>query len=334
MKNLIKNLKIKALAIVAITILISCSKSADDQPQPSGPQAGSVKDVYIAGYAVNSSSGKTMATYWKNGVAINLTDGTNTAELSDIEVIDNDVYACGYESNGTIDIPKYWKNGTAIALGTLNGKAKCMTSSGDDIFIGGKKGNYAVYWVSGVTEPVILGTSSDCFVTDIKVIGNDIYCGGGKSDRAGFWKNDDNFISISNNSSGITAFQFVGAIKYASGGNDGSVGYWKNTTFKNAPSANDAFVSGISVNKSVIYTCGHENNGTLPIAKYWKNAEATVLSTKYSAAFDLIFANNDVYTCGVEQNASVLNAVYWKNGTVTQLSTVNSVAVKIFLTYN
>ncbi len=63
-------------------------------------------DVYVAGYEGE------VAKYWKNGVAVSLTDGTNKAQVDDITVYNGDVYIVGFEDNSSgIRVGKYWKNG-------------------------------------------------------------------------------------------------------------------------------------------------------------------------------------------------------------------------------
>jgi len=47
-------------------------------------------DVYIAGYEINKS-GKHVAKYWKNGIATVLSDTTQFAFATGIEVIDGEV---------------------------------------------------------------------------------------------------------------------------------------------------------------------------------------------------------------------------------------------------
>ncbi len=58
-----------------------------------------------------------MAKYWKNGVAVNLTNGTYHANGDAIKVFGDDIYVAGYEENAAGNgIAKYWKNGTAVNL--------------------------------------------------------------------------------------------------------------------------------------------------------------------------------------------------------------------------
>ena len=55
-------------------------------------------DVYIAGNSI-AANGNTVATYWKNGVAVNLTDGSTNSAIMAIAVNNSDVYVAGYISN-------------------------------------------------------------------------------------------------------------------------------------------------------------------------------------------------------------------------------------------
>ena len=72
-------------------------------------------DVYVCG-AEASPSDHDAAKYWKNGVAVTLTDGTNKAFANAILLSGSDVYVTGYEFNGKNFVAKLWKNGVATDL--------------------------------------------------------------------------------------------------------------------------------------------------------------------------------------------------------------------------
>src|SRR6267142_2539957 len=102
------------IAILSAAALAACfSGCLKDQPTP-GPTA--MAGVYLAGTEVGGQS----ATYWKNGTAVNLTDGTNYAQAASIAVAGTDVYVAGTEGTGSIDYPgrinvaKFWKNGVPV----------------------------------------------------------------------------------------------------------------------------------------------------------------------------------------------------------------------------
>jgi len=71
-------------------------------------------DVYVAGY--ETLNNYTYATYWKNGVATNLTSNIYS-EASSIYVSGSDVYVAGFEVINGIKYAVYWKNGAATKLG-------------------------------------------------------------------------------------------------------------------------------------------------------------------------------------------------------------------------
>ncbi len=70
-------------------------------------------DVYVSGY--ENERGINVAKYWKNGTAVNLSDGRVDEQASSIFITNaGDVYVSGYNGNVNTGIQaKYWKNGTS-----------------------------------------------------------------------------------------------------------------------------------------------------------------------------------------------------------------------------
>lgn len=65
-------------------------------------------DIYVVGFERNAS-GRDFATYWKNGQKVVVSDGTIDADLSGIQIYENNVYVCGNDGNTV----KIWKNNNA-----------------------------------------------------------------------------------------------------------------------------------------------------------------------------------------------------------------------------
>jgi len=158
-------------------------------------------DVYIAG-----SEGWT-AKYWKNGTAINLTDGSTPATATAITIFDNDIYIGGVE-NGVV---KYWKNGIATNVTGTPDPDKTYTVSsifvsGQDVYLGGqikstsitdidKIYQVAAYWKNKVATELTGRKAPAAWISSIAVYGKDVYAAGTQFDRVNsrkvgkYWKN-------------------------------------------------------------------------------------------------------------------------------------------------
>ena len=134
----------------------------------------SSKNVYVAGSESSgvgiSFSGVPVAKYWKNGISVPLTDGSQPANAYSIYVNRSNVYACGFEYDGLtgFSVAKYWKNGTAFSLTDANryASAEGIFVAGDDVYVAGREAFsptsvyfHAKYWKNGVA--VTLDSSSN-----------------------------------------------------------------------------------------------------------------------------------------------------------------------------
>ncbi|MES2456449.1 MAG: hypothetical protein V4594_12945 [Bacteroidota bacterium] len=89
-KNL---LKYNVALLIFFTAFASCKKKGNDNPLPQPVEtstadvyaAGLDQDLYVAGYSQTSNG--SLATYWKNGNAVSLTDGTSDALIRKIVVV-------------------------------------------------------------------------------------------------------------------------------------------------------------------------------------------------------------------------------------------------------
>ena len=341
MKNLKNNFKhLQQLALgglLFITLLSSCSKSSNDE-KPATPVPGSVKDIYICGWRY-ASTGKKQGTYWKNGVAFSVTDGTYDAELVDIEVIGNDVYTCGFENNGTLNVSKLWKNNIGSVLSFLpNNKVFGLASINNDIYVAGiKTNNEYGYWKNDTNNFTLIPNSNFAEPVGITTSGTDIYTFVYSNVGVNCYKNNSFIRKLGNSQFKPSSIKVDGTNLYVAGDYNGKATYFKNATEVQV-SSQASKIFDIDVINDDVYICGSET----VTAKYWKNV--TPISPNTTGIYEsylkgIKVVGNDVYVCGDAYNygVSFTTSRFWKNQTRTELTEpINgtSRATSIFITYN
>ncbi len=247
-------------------------------------------DIYLAGYDATNSSANA-AIIWKNGVRTKLTNGNFSAQAYAVYVSGNDVYAAGYENDGTGALPKVWKNGVGTILSNVyESYAYNVAVSGNDVYVAGEINGppslTATVWKNGTPMTLNTGTLGS-FAMGLFISGSDVYASGNM------------FTSNS---------EYLPAI-------------WKNGTVS-YPSAVKGVVQSVFVNNNDVYATGYELVGSARIGKIWKNGVAAALVNNSNQSFgnQIIAYNGDVYVAFTEYVNSVAVAKYSKNGTVTALT--------------
>ena len=233
-------------------------------------------DVFASGSVLNSKN-QSYALYWKNGVAVLLTDSTSNqyALAQDIAVSDGNVYVAGYMFNGNHAIAMYWKNGVAVELsdGKTPSYARSIFVVGNDVYVAGNVMNKpwggtseARYWKNG--EEIKLKGS---YASSIFVVGSTVYVAGSFGTTPSYFKNG---VAVLLNEAGNIGTSDI----FADGENVyvASPGmYWKNDTKVNL---SGAAVSSLFVLDKDVYIGGFSYNGNKYVAQFWKNGEVTDLT--------------------------------------------------------
>jgi hypothetical protein len=212
-----------------------------------------------------------IATYWKNGEAVNLPSmgylaggASTTSEHADyvsgIFVSGSDVYVAGgsneyiVDSANTYQFARYWKNGVSVNLS------------------------------GGLIDSSAGGTvTSRPNTTGIFVSGSDVYvCGTLSGSRALYWKNGSPIFLTGAGTLGAAAQSILvaGSDVYAAGYVDSAGSsyavIWKNGA-STTLSANPSSANGIAVSGDSVYVAGSENVNGKSYATVWANGQATHL---------------------------------------------------------
>ncbi len=323
-----------AVVLIAIALALACG----------GRNKATITDVYVAGQTFTAAN-TSVATYWKNGTPVNLTDGSHWAVAYSIFVSGSDVYVAGIEAGDTNHwIAKYWKNGAAVALtdGTQDAFAQSIFLAGSDVYVAGNDWDVPVYWKNGARIPLTDGTQP-AQVWSIIVSGTDVYVAGYEykttpvantylhAAAAKYWKNgvpvelsdglqqaDARSIFLSGNDVYAAGFEYSASGAVAK--------YWKNgvpvALQSSFSDANSIFVSATH-----IYVAG-KSSRAVDVAELWTDGVRTSLTNgaRQSSATQVVASGDDVYVTGQDGIA----AGYWKNGVpvvLTDRGSANSIAV-------
>lgn len=341
-----EKINLLAMFIVAVLSFISCGSKETDQiyicgqtpehhafyylngvqkllcleSHPSAAYDIDVKDgtVYCGGYLTSTDSGKKIATLWKDGNAISITDGTNNAILTDFQIKGNNIYCVGLEEDGdtykkhnisysdyeciNYDRAKLWivNNGKVVkTLSLTKGKGDARANSvyvdDDDLvhivgydhkrkYVGDEDSRKdSRYWIVEGNTGVLIKTEA-LFVKN----------GSGTA----VWGSDDV----------VMAGGYIDDDVTSTGGWDAI--YWKDGLGRNLSSDYETVIEDGCMIGDDWYMCGYSRDVN---ALYYKNGQMIFLSEGKngfsSKAYSMTSANDDIYVCGISSG----NNGYWKN---------------------
>ncbi|WP_426671402.1 hypothetical protein ACPPVU_09205 [Mucilaginibacter sp. McL0603] len=337
-----------------ILIVVVGSSACKKTDSTIDPNIGPV-NVYLAGWR-SYPPGNQVATYWKNGVLTDLTDGSKYITATSIVASGTDVYVGGDQFINNHSVALYWKNGVMATLTDTSKDAYIGTAtiSGNDIYFAGYENDgghkIAKYWKNGQGVNLTSGVN-DAKILAIVVSGNDVYAAGWESNGtvevAKYWKNGT-AVSLSDGSNSTEA----GSIAVSANNiyallteymqpypcpycgrapvGTGVFTIWKNGSIIATATQSQSF-SAISVANNVLYIAGSDSNA----ASYFKNGAAYHLtegSTEAQASGIAVW-DTDVYVSGYENISGHNVPTYWKNGKPTHLTdgTNNSYSPAIYL---
>ncbi len=303
--------------------------------------------VFVAGSLNNSAT--SLATYWKNGKAVNISQ--NESGLNAISVNASGIYVAGWERVNNLQLANYWKNGVKTTLGTGASAVYAMAVNGTDVYTGGFEiiNGFDVprYWQNTT------GTTVQAFdpIVSHDVLGNGA-CGGlyfanNNAYAVGNYRNSQGRFSPWETKNGVVPANTVpnndkhsfanavfvnGTDEYIAGTQNSPVtGLAMATVWKNGePTLLTDGTNSVGIARAIVvvggdvYVAGYEQEnyfgGGGTYAKYWKNGTAVKLSTVSSNAIGIAIFDNDVYVVGWENNGTRDVAKYWKNGTAVSLT--------------
>ena len=138
--------------------------------------------------------------------------GTNFPSTVGITVLGSDNYVAGVMPDSTSTKGNwnsgYWKNGVFTSFNNKNFNPACITSAGNDIYIGGSANAQGVYWKSGTFVSIANATRLITMV----IYNNDVYALGiDNNNNNVVWKNGAVFITMGQVSNQLTTSMAIGS---------------------------------------------------------------------------------------------------------------------------
>lgn len=224
---------------------------------------------------------------YKNGTSYLWTTGQNRAVARCLFITGNDIYVGGSEMQGTKSVAKVWKNGVAVSItnGTLNAEVYAVYVNGADVYAAGNDGNTAMVWKNGVGTP--LSTAGyTAAATSMAVDGSTVYAAGYSlvpgvsTSRAKLWINGADSTLISDTTSRAYDMVKAGGDLYITVKRLNTAYTWKNGVLLNMDNSGlEREPNALAVKGNDIYVVGWERSATYIKGLFWKNGQATALST-------------------------------------------------------
>ncbi len=179
--------------VSAFFLLVFCG-ACDKEPDTTG-----INGVYVAGMEYNAQ-GKKVAKYWKDGTAINLSNGATNAVANSIFCTEKEVIVAGYEINAAgKKVAMVWKNGVPAPLtgGTTDAEAKSVyVASQYLVYVAGEENGVARLWLNSVVQPFEISGKGSANSVVVDVANSDVYVAGSETNAttsstyiAKYWKN-------------------------------------------------------------------------------------------------------------------------------------------------
>jgi hypothetical protein len=179
-------------------------------------------DAYVAGYSRYGV--RTVAKYWKNGIATILGDSASYAIC--MAVSGTDVHVLGYEDGNAV----YWTNGVPHILqsGSPNPAVAGIAVSGTDVYVAGN--SFGPFYWKNQTPIFLTDSFSTASSSAIAVSGTDVYVAGYGEDTNGtlyamYWKNS---TPVTLGKGQAFSIAVSGANVYVAGYSGPEAVYWKN----------------------------------------------------------------------------------------------------------
>ena len=315
----------KDCILVAFTLcLFACST---EQVNPAD------NTVHLAGFVAIStgSSGATssVASYWKNGVYTELTNGeiSSRSRVTSLYVDVSSVLIGGWKwVANSPSSAVFWQDGNETVINGALGSTTLIASRNSNLF--GVWADDLTGWVfnkNGTSQPIV-DTAYNIGPTGIASMGDDLYISGVSSyhdgtspnsindtQHAQCWKNGQLIFREGENSNALSIFIHQNDIYMAGHIYDNAppksiACYWKNGHPVSLTDGNvSAVATSVFVTDKHVYVSGMINDQ----AVYWKDGVAINLTTEgtFSMANSIFVQGTDVHVAGYEHG----HPAYWKN---------------------